>query len=185
MSPFKALFCFLLLLLTSCGYRIEENFSADDSPVYVNIPYIDGDEDGKLTSALIKELSSSGKYLYSPSGELQLIVTIDDYYDENIGFRYDRSRKGRLKHYIIPTETRSYMLVEVELRSAFCEEVARVPVKILASMDYDHDYYIIRHGVNIFSLGQLTDVDTAEEAALVPLEKKMAEKIVDYVVYGW
>jgi hypothetical protein len=172
-------------VLTGCGYRIEENFSADDSPVYVNIPYIDGDVDGKLTSALIKELSSSGKYLYSPSGELQLIVTIDDYYDENIGFRYDRSRKGKLKHYIIPTETRSYMLVEVELKSAFCEEAARAPVKILASMDYDHDYYIIRHGVNIFSLGQLTDVDTAEEAALVPLEKKMAEKIVDYVVYGW
>jgi hypothetical protein len=184
-SLLKTFYCLLLLVLTSCGYRLEENFSAEDSPVYVNIPYIDGDVDGRLTSALIKELSSSGKYLYSPSGELQLIVTIDDYYDENIGFRYDRSRKGKLKHYIIPTETRSYMMVEVELRSAFSEEAARAPVKILASMDYDHDYYIIRHGVNIFSLGQLTDVDTAEEAALVPLEKKMAEKIVDYVVYGW
>lgn len=175
----------VLLFLCGCGYQLQENFSTDESPTYVNVPYIEGDFDGKLTAALIKELSSSGKYLYSPSGELQLIVKIDDYYDENIGFRYDRSRKGRLKHYIIPTETRSFMLVEVELKCAFSEAAARSPVKILASMDYDHDYYKIRHGVNIYSLGQLTDVDSAEEAALVPLEKKMAEKIVDYVVYGW
>lgn len=185
MKRLSAIVLFTLLALCSCGYHLEENFPADEAPLYVNVPYIEGDFDGKLTAAVIKELSSSGKYLYSPSGEMQLIVKIDDYYDENIGFRYDRSRKGRLKDYIIPTETRSFMMVEVELRCAFSEVAVREPVKILASMDYDHDYYTIRHGVNIFSLGQLTDVDSAEEAALVPLERKMAEKIVDYVVYGW
>lgn len=185
MRSFSPLFLLLLCLFSGCGYRVEENFSESTAPQYVNIPYIEGDLDGKLTAALIKELSTSGKYLYSPSGESILIVRIDDYYDENIGFRYDRSKKGKLKHFIIPTETRSYMLVEVELRSACTECLEREPVKIMASIDYDHDYYTIRHGVNIFSLGQLTDVDSAEEAAIVPLEKKMAEKIVDYVVYGW
>lgn len=179
---FRAL---LLLLCVGCGYRIEENFSEDSAPQRIAIPYVVGDEDGKLTAFLIKEISSSGRYLYDPHAATQLHVEIVDYYDENIGFRYDRSRKGKLKDYIIPVETRAYMLVQAELQSCVCSELNRAPVRIMASIDYDHDYYTIRHGVNIFSLGQLTDVDSAEEAALVPLEKKMAEKIVDYVIYGW
>lgn len=175
----------LLLFLVGCGYRAEENFSKESRPMYVQVPYVEGDEDGKLTAFLIKELSLSGRYLYSPQGEWILHVKVVDYYDENIGFRYDRSKKGKLKDYVIPVETRAYMLVEAELESLECANWSRAPVKIVASIDYDHDYYTIRHGVNIFSLGQLTDVDSAEEAALVPLEKKVAEKIVDYVIYGW
>lgn len=175
----------LLILCVGCGYRLEENYTEDSGPERIAIPYVEGDVDGKLTAFLIKEISSSGRYLYDPHAAIQLRVEIVDYYDENIGFRYDRSRKGKLKDYIIPVETRAYMLVQAELQSCACPEFSRNPVRIMASMDYDHDYYTIRHGVNIFSLGQLTDVDSAEEAALVPLEKKMAEKIVDYVIYGW
>ncbi len=175
----------LLFLLASCGYRLDENYSPEGAPVAINIPYIEGDEEGRLTAELIRELSASGRYYYTRSACTALEVIIIDYYDENIGFRYDRSKKGKLKDYIIPVETRAFMLVEVRLRSGQCAALCREPVRISASIDYDHDYYTIRHGVNIFSLGQLTDVDSAEEAALVPLEKKMAEKIVDYVIHGW
>lgn len=175
----------LLLFFSGCGYRAEENYSEEGAPNYVQVPYVEGDEDGTLTQYLIKELSSSGRYLYSPDGEWMLKVKVVDYYDENIGFRYDRSKKGKLKDYIIPVEARAYMVVEAEMESLVCASWSRPRVKIVASIDYDHDYYTIRHGVNIFSLGQLTDVDSAEEAAMQPLEKKMAEKIVDYVIYNW
>ena len=53
---------------------------------------------------------------------------------------------------------------------------------IKASMDFDHDYYSSRHGVNIFSLGQLTDYDTAEDTVRKPLNDRLAEKIADYVI---
>lgn len=61
----------------------------------------------------------------------------------------------------------------------------RGPVRLRAYAEFDHDYYTVRHRTNAFSLGQLTDFDSAEDAATKPLNKKIAEKIADYVVYGW
>lgn len=56
----------LLLFCVGCGYRIEENYTEDSGPQRIAIPYVIGDEDGKLTAFLIKEVSASGRYLYDP-----------------------------------------------------------------------------------------------------------------------
>ena len=173
----------LLLLLTSCGYKLDPLF--EEVPT-ITVPYVVGDIEGELTAAIVKEISSTGRYAYrSSGGDFILLVRIIDEYTENIGFRYDRHRTGKLKKEIIPVEGRSIILAEVELVSSACSETVKGPIRLQASVDYDHDYYTIRNKDNVFSLGQVSDVDAAEEAAETPLYQKLAEKIADYLIYSW
>lgn len=173
-----------LILLTSCGYTLNR-VSDPCQAQTISIPYIQGDVDGKLTAAIIHEIVISGEYVYKDcGGDLILEARIVDETYENIGFRYDRSRKGRLKHWIIPVEMREGVLLEVQLVLAATECVLRGPNRLQADLEYDHDYYTIRDGVNIFSLGQLTDIDSAEDAAKTPLYQRLAEKVVSWLIYG-
>jgi hypothetical protein len=181
----KSFLILSLLLAGCCGYQLEESLSLSDLPT-ISIPYVECDQDGELTAAIVKELATSGVYRYQPcGGEWILQVSIVSDYDENIGFRYDRSRKGKLKREIIPVETRRFIMVDVSLVSAATGCAVRGPIRLQASVDFDHDDYTIRRGINTFSLGQLTDIDSAHDVAITPLNKKLAEKIVDYVIYGW
>lgn len=174
-----------LLLFTGCGYQLQEYSSRETLPT-ISIPYVEGDFNGQLTQALIKEIAASGRYKYrTRGGQFTLIVKIIDLHDENIGFRYDRTRKGRLTHEIIPVETRHFLLAEATLFQAGDCKPFLGPTHIQATVDFDHDYYTIRHRANTFSLGQLTDIDSAEDASLPPLYQIMAEKITDFVLYGW
>lgn len=173
------------LLLSGCGcYKLNPILREGKAPT-ISIPYIQGDLDGQLTAALIREVSTSGAYTYRLDGAEWILKAriIDDTY-ENIGFRYDRSRKGRLKHWVIPVEMREGILIEVELLSACPMQVVQGPCNLYASIEYDHDYYTIRDGVNVFSLGQLTDIDSAEDAAKKPLYQKLAEKVVSWLLYN-
>lgn len=175
----------LLGLLTACGYTLNQVPDRAEAPT-ISIPYVEGDIDGRFTSALIREVSASGNYVYRRSGGewiLQVRIINDSY--ENIGFRYDRSRKDRVKHWIIPVELREGLLIEVQLISGYTQEVVKGPNRIAAQIEYDHDYYTIRDGVNIFSLGQLTDIDSAEDAAKTPLFERAAEKVVNWLIYSF
>jgi hypothetical protein len=152
----------------------------------ISIPYAEGDIDGGLTSEVVKLMSSSGALQYvSCGGDLSLRIRVLDLRDENIGFRYDRKKKGSLKKTIIPTETRMIANVEVTLIDTHQNQVIRGPTRIKASLDFDHDYYSSRNAINIFSLGQLSDIDAAQDAAIHPLNRILAEKIVDYVNNSW
>ena len=171
-------------LLSGCGYALNTAPFLGNAPT-ISIPYVEGDVDGKLTAALIQEVSLSGEYKYQSScGQWSLEARIIDDSYENIGFRYDRSKKGKLKHYIIPVELREAVVLEVQLISLCTREVVKGPSRIRADLDYDHDFYKIRDGVNIFSLGQLTDIDSAEDAAKTPLYQRLAEKVVSWLIYG-
>ncbi|MFQ5729847.1 MAG: hypothetical protein ACE5GN_05765, partial [Waddliaceae bacterium] len=90
-----------------------------------------------------------------------------------------------LTHSMIPTETRIKVLAEVTVRDSCSGEMVLGPAKIYASVDYDHDYYFSRDAVNVFSLGQLTDSDAAHDAVQSPLNRALAQKIVDYVIHSW
>lgn len=153
----------------------------------ISIPYIKGDAEGKLTAEVIRQMTTSSSLRYvSCGGDLTLQLEIIELGDENIGFRYDRKKKGKLKNYLIPTETRLNIIVEVRVVDNITKKVVRGPTLIRASADFDHDYYASRNGVNVFSLGQLTDIDAAQEGAFdYPLNRHLAEKIVDYVVNSW
>jgi len=174
-------FAFLPLLF-GCGYRLGQGDSLL-SGRSISIPYVQGDYDGNLTAAVIKELTSSSDVRYQNElADLLLKIEVVDYDEENIGFRYDRTRHDRIKKYIIPVETRASLAARVELWEPCSGNLMLGPVIIKASIDFDHDYYSSRHGVNIFSLGQLTDIDTAEDTVRKPLNDLLAEKIADYLI---
>ena len=175
----------IFILFSSCGYRTG-NSGQLSSYSTVSVPYVYGDRDGDLTSAIIEELSSSACFRYEREcGELLLYVRILDFRDLNIGFRYDRDKDSSLNKSVIPAETRYSILTQVEVieRGSGCSVLG--PVELWTSIDFDHDYYSSRDGINVFSLGQLSDYDAAHDVALHPLHRKLAQKIVDYLKYSW
>jgi len=152
----------------------------------ISVPYVEGDEDGSLTAVLIREINASGLFVYqNTGGALTLKVTIVDYEDSHIGFQYDQKKDGEFKNLLIPNETRTTLLTEVILIETASGKIALGPARIAASVTFDHDYYATRHRINVFSLGQLTDIDTAQEAAIKPLHRHIAKKIVDYIGVDW
>jgi hypothetical protein len=129
-------------------------------------------------------MSQAGLHYVNGPSDLVLIVRIITLEDENIGFRYDRKKCGKLKKATIPTETRFLLTAEIELKD--CKGAILLgPVRIKNDLDFDHEFYSSIHAMNIFSLGQLNDRDAAYDAALHPLHQQMAEKIVDYITNGW
>ena len=79
---------------------------------------------------------------------------------------------------------RAGVLVEVKVIASCSGEVILGPNRLYADLEYDHDYYSIRDNINAKSLGQLTDIDSAEDAAKTPLYRKLAEKVVSWLIYS-
>lgn len=179
-------FFIALFALSACGYYWGQGGEIISKYETISIPYVDGDLDGWLTAAIIKEATiKAGLDYRRDNGDLILRVKLVDLSDENIGFRYDRKKKGNLTHSIIPTETRVIAVVEVLLIEAASDCVLLGPALISASVDFDHDYYSSRNGVNVFSLGQLTDIDEAKDAVRRPLNYALAQKIIDFIIDSW
>ena len=172
-------------LLAGCGYKA----GFDGLPTEyrtITMPYVEGDWNGELTNAIIGQISRSGSFEYrNDCANLILIVKVIDFSDENIGFRYDRHKDGRLRDTIIPVETRLFALVEVSVVDAASGKVVLGPSRLSANVDFDHDYYSSRNEVNVFSLGQLSDFDSANDAAHTPLNYVLSRKIVDYISDNW
>lgn len=172
-------------LLGGCNYRFGRGELSQRYGT-ISVPYVKGDQHGELTADIIKRLAVSGAFRYiSEGGELILKVELIEFREENIEFRYDRKKTGERKHSIIPTETRLIALAEVLLVERETDKVVRGPTRITASAEFDHTYYATRNEVNIFSLGQLNDFDAARDAVMRPLNRNLAEKIVDYVINSW
>lgn len=183
----KSLWLFLLIVgccLSGCHYQFGQG-ELSRSYRTISVPYIEGDQKGELTTEVVKQLSLSGAFHYvNGCSDLVLKIKLIELRDENIGFRYDRKKRGKLRKSIIPTETRISALVEVLVVDAGGQTI-RGPTRMTASADFDHTYYSSRHAVNIFSLGQLNDLDAAHDAAMRPLNRHLAERIVDYVINSW
>ena len=184
----KKAFSFYLLLLfmmTGCGYQFGGS-SLADRYCSMSVPFVEGDRDGSFTAELVKRVSTSTSFDFEKEGgNLILLVKILDFGDNNIGFRYDRDSEGKLLRTIIPAETRTNMIAEVQVVDANSGEIVVGPTRISAYVDYDHEYYSSRDGVNIFSLGQLTDFYEAHDAMYHPLNIALSQKIVDYINNSW
>lgn len=181
----KKIIVIFLFFCTGCGYHFGPG-KIPQFPKTISIPFVEGDDGGALTSQLIEQIVQSGEYEYQNSGGAFLLkIKLIDFNEENIGFRYDRKKDGRRRKAIIPTEARLTAIAEVALIEA-CSGVALIgPVVINASIEFDHNYYLGRGEVNVFSLGQLSDYDTAREAADKPLNRALARKIVDLITDSW
>lgn len=176
----------LALILSGCGYSTGQGEGLPSRYRTISVPYIDGDNEGAFTAAVIKEIAQTGAFEFRDrGGRLDLFVRIIDLREDNIGFRYDRKKKGQLTKDIIPTEMRATLFVEVSVVDTASNCCVLGPVRLSASIDVDHDFYFSRDGVNVFSLGQLSDIDAAYDALEAPLYDKMAIKIADYVTQSW
>lgn len=179
------LLAFLGLIFTGCHYQ----FGHGDLPEKystLSIPYVEGDGDGDLTNELISQFSSSGAFRYQTcGGALILRAKWVDVRENNIGFRYDRKKDGHLKKYIIPTESRLSGSLEVTVVESGSERVVLGPTIVTATVDFDHQFYSDRHASNVFSMGQLVDIESAREAVMHPLNRQLAEKVVDLVINSW
>ncbi len=183
-------------LLSSCGYRFN-----DEDPTYqsktISIPFVKGDTtDGQLTAALVREISTSGRFQYVGHDAhltLQVVIVQDD--KEKIGYRYDRHPiSGKLRHNLVPTEGRRVLKTEVTLIDNITQKILVGPVFVTAMAEYDYvnsdnvyDLSFItpngkRETVLNFSLGQLDSIEGAEDNALDPLYRSMALKIADGLI---
>lgn len=198
------LLLFPLLFSLSCGYQFGQG-SLPSKYQTISVPYVEGDISGELTAILIKQISRSGSFRYvSDNGDLILYVTLCDCSEENIGFSYDtkknkddkhRRKDGKkdnsgcnkrdFNHSIIPIESRATIIAEVTVVDCSSGCTVLGPAKLIASVDFDHDYYYSPNKINVFSLGQLTDVDEARDAVLTPLYRALAEKITEYIIHSW
>lgn len=179
------IFTVILLTQTGCGYKFGQG-SIPDVYSTVSVPYVCGDLDGSLTAAVIKEFEINGGLRYvNCGGSIELYINLLDLRDQNIGFRYDRDKRDRVTDCIVPTETRITAIAEVKVVEACTGKCILGPVILSSSVDFDHDYYSSRNGVNIFSLGQLNDIDAARDAVMKPLNRALARKMVEYVNESW
>lgn len=176
------IFCFLF---TGCGYRW--GAGGEFSPYStISIPYVEGDWDGNLTSHIIKEMSRSGNLqVVNSGGSLILKVYIVDIWEDDVGFRYDRKKDGKIRKSIVPDETRLAISADIYLIESLSGNILLGPVRVISETEFDHDYYSSQCGINVFSLGQFTDIDEARDAAEKPLNRRLAEKIVSYINDYW
>lgn len=173
------------LLLTGCGYHLGRGGVVEEYTT-VCIPYVEGDPNGLLTSALVYEISSRGTLQYrNCQAELELSVVIRDIRLDNVGFRYEKESSGNTNSTVVPTETRLTALAEVVVHSSGAETPLIGPDLVVASTTFDHDFYSNQAGVNVFSLGQINDLDLAEEEAYRPLYRELARRITEHVFAVW
>jgi hypothetical protein len=169
------------LLLSSCGYRPGYGTFLDRYSS-LSVPYVVGDLDGALTAELVRAVASSLTFDHSSTeGELLLIVKLLDVENENIGFRYENLHGKKYKRSIIPVETRLTATAEITVVNAATGCSLIPPARVTAFYDFDHEYNATEHDSNTFSLGQLSDADAAFAAARVPLNRLLAQKIIEYI----
>lgn len=186
---------FLFLLLSSCGYHSALQLSQDTSVTTISMPYIKGDTEGQLASALSTAINGSGVFDYSYSGGnciLEVAIVADS--DDRVGFRYDRDpTTGALRDNIVGTENRRSLGVEIQLVDAHTEKVLFGPEVIRGSIDYDYvdgnsilDLVFFKKGepqtALDFSLAQLDSVEGSHDDTNQPIYKIVADKIVNRLI---
>lgn len=181
----KNLLLLPLILLTACCYQfgrgeLSERYST------ICIPYVEGDDQGFLTTALIRQLSASGGLLYRSSGsDLLLRVCLLQPIDKNIGFIYAPKGDNDPPHTLVSNEARLTQTALIRLIDRRTGECILGPCEITVSLAYDFEPDLSHIADHQFSLGQLEMHDLAQDAATPGLYRLLAEKIIDYVNHAW
>ena len=179
------------LFFASCGYHFQNK---NEQPT-LSVPYAKGDNEGMLTAAIVKEVSTTGGYDYVKSGgdyTLKVIVVGDG--QETIGYRYDRNEfSGELQHNLKPTENRRKITAQISLVDNATDQVVIGPLHITSSTDFDYvDINSIaslatvtpsgrKETVMELSLGQLDSIEGAQDDAIAPIYHDLAQKISDAI----
>ena len=169
----KGLFC----CLAGCAsWHVADSVSSD-SQMTVRIPYAQGDDSGELTPRVIEAVNNQPSFRVDESGQYLLRIRLLDDSEEKIGFRYSprKLKKGSKK--LILEESRAKALAEVSLIDRFTKKTVAGPAYILGNIDYDHQENTIDNNVNDLSLGQLSDIDAAQDVTYIPLYRDLSTKI--------
>lgn len=177
----------LALCLTSCGYRAGrgELVSCYDS---VCIPYVEGDNQGLLTTALIRTMTTRGTLAYRSScSDLVLRVCLQKPIDDNIGFAYapDDEADDGVTNIVVSNEARLTTTAVIRLidrRTGCC---ILGPCDVTTSITYDFEPDLGNVDFHAFSLGQLEMHNLAQDAATPPLYDLLADKIIDTITHAW
>jgi hypothetical protein len=179
--------CLILFLLTGCAYH----YAFYENSYSLHVPYVTGDEKGILTNEIIRALSSGSTHAYLNEDQAQILLKIEivEKNYNTIGFQQVMA-KDQPKKSLVPIEERTFLKAKVHLENKQgCPLID--PYYISAYYDYDFvqqdDYndlsFVnnegIRETVLKFSLGELESLPSAQEAAVVPLYRKLAQKIID------
>jgi hypothetical protein len=177
----------LLLLLTSCGYRfgrgeLIEKYNS------VCIPYVAGDNEGYLTTELIRAITTSGGLAYRSYGsDLVLKVCLLPPLDTNIGFAYapEDEEDDDDSDIVVSNEARLAMTASYTLIDRRTGECILGPCEATSSLTYDFEPDLSNVDFHAFSLGQLEMHNLALDAAATRLYRILAEKIVECVNHCW
>ncbi len=193
----RLFYCFALcLILTGCNYHL--GVGDNNSFPTLSVDYVEGDFEGCFTEELVKQITTYGSFRYAyVNSDIALRAKITDISNNQIGYKRDVGNDGKLKEYLMPTEGRQSITVKVSLVSQSSGEVLWGPNTITADVDYDYvnqdslnDLSFFNNSNNrttvlSFSLGQLESIESAKHAALTPLFRKVAQKIVDVISAEW
>jgi Lipopolysaccharide-assembly len=184
---FPLLASLLAFSFSSCGYHT----AASDDKTSISIPYVEGDAQGQFTAELIRQITNSNHYDFVKNdGDLVLKVVLEGDKSDIIGFQYDETpKKGEIEKNLMANENRRSLTAQVTLTDACTEKVIVGPVNITASTDYDYiDVNSLKEVSLIneqgkpertisFSLGQLDSIEGAQDAALTPVYRLLAQKV--------
>lgn len=164
-----------LLILSGCARYSFISPSSTKTPL--SVPYVEGDDTGRLTNALIASIGMKTQFCVEEGCRYQLMVKILDSKQHKLAYRFKPYGNDGL----IPCENRAHMLAKVAIVDRSTHKVVRGPGFILASIDYDHQQTAKDDIINKFSLGQLGNIDTYDDSLPIPLNRNLSEKIALWV----
>lgn len=145
-----------------------------------------GDEKGYMTSALIREGSARLPLSYSENcGDCLLKVALIGEERNNIGYRLAPKKEVANKEVVVAEEGRLTLIAQVEVVERRTGRLLFGPLEVRKSLtfDFEPDFSNVRE--HAFSLGQLEMEPLAEDMARSSLQKLLAQKIVDSLLYCW
>ncbi|MBI5273248.1 MAG: hypothetical protein HY861_04625 [Chlamydiia bacterium] len=165
----------------------------------IAIPYVSGDADGSLTGEVVRAVALSGiGEVCQGEAQYRFQARIVHAETQPIGYRRDRQEiRGESQKNLVAAEERRTVMVEVALYEGDSERIVSGPFRIEAYSEYDYVdgdsiqdlvFFNSRGKSEVvlpFSLGQLESIESAQEAAMRPLNVRLAKKMVDAVFAEW
>ncbi len=150
------------------------------------MPYVEGDTEGDVTSQVIQSVCQSGAWKYQTlEAELILKVKIIDTKIEDTGYNRFFNQNAQIKRWMVPNEQRMSILAEVSVIDEATSKVILEPHSISADVNYDFDPEFNETNLVGFSLAQYNFIENAQRIARTPLNERLAENIVDYLLNSW
>lgn len=189
----SAILWLMSAVVTSCGYHLSDASDLIRRRVTIQVPYIQGDVEGRLTSELIRQLAAAGFCYTSSSSDRILIAQLQWCREDYIGYQYERAAaqtqqqadanpSGQPIRRLLPNERRSFANLEFSLTDCQKRNCLLGPLRVFACIDYDFDPLNTDNRVTVFSLGQLTSIDEAHDVSVDLLYRELAKKVVDILV---